>query len=382
MTTTDMSPPSTPTRRLLRRSRTDRVGAGVAGGLGEYFGVDPVLFRVLFATAAFFGGAGVLAYLLAWAAIPEEGTEHARVDDWVAALRRNRVPIWLIALAAGVLFWVVAFSWWAPGRFVPVAIVVIVLVAVLGRNARRSPPPVEPAPVSLVKEGHEPPADRPTWMQETREWFNESREARRERVRRAFPVRIATLLVLVGTLVTLGLVDAARGVLLPVYFWATLGIVGVGLLVGVALRRTPWGLSVLLVPAIVGVVAFAGSHASFHDGVGSQNWTPTSSLSSSYDLAFGSATLDLSSLEPQSGPRTVDMDIAAGRVEIVAPKKMQLTVQANVRFGVVTVDNETVDQGDHGVGISRTIVPPANATGQPITVDVHLAEGQVMVIRR
>ncbi|MDQ1461292.1 MAG: hypothetical protein QOI08_2776, partial [Actinomycetota bacterium] len=39
-------------QRLLRRSRTDRVGAGVAGGLGEYFSVDPVLFRVLFATAA------------------------------------------------------------------------------------------------------------------------------------------------------------------------------------------------------------------------------------------------------------------------------------------------------------------------------------------
>ena len=47
--------------RLLRRSDRNRVAAGVAGGLGEYFGVDPVLFRVLFAVGAFFGGAGILA---------------------------------------------------------------------------------------------------------------------------------------------------------------------------------------------------------------------------------------------------------------------------------------------------------------------------------
>src|SRR3954452_21085063 len=122
MTTTDtvdMTPPAagTPPVRRLRRSSTDRIGAGVAGGLGDYFAVDPVLFRVLFATAAFFGGAGVLGYLLAWAAIPEAGTEAAPIDGWVAALRRRRIPFWLVAVAAGTLFWVVAFSWWAPGPF-------------------------------------------------------------------------------------------------------------------------------------------------------------------------------------------------------------------------------------------------------------------------
>jgi phage shock protein PspC (stress-responsive transcriptional regulator) len=87
-----MQPPSAPTHRLLRRSRTGRVGAGVAAGLGEYFGLDPVLFRVLFATSAFFGGAGILAYLLAWAAIPEEGTESAPIDGWMGALRHRGRP--------------------------------------------------------------------------------------------------------------------------------------------------------------------------------------------------------------------------------------------------------------------------------------------------
>src|SRR5690348_3588736 len=115
-------------QRLLRRSSDDRVAAGVAGGLGEYFGVDPVLFRVLIATAAFFGGAGVLAYLVAWLAIPEQGTVNAPIDRFIAWLRRRHVPVWLVAVVAGVVLWAVAFSWWAPGRFFPIIAVVIVLV--------------------------------------------------------------------------------------------------------------------------------------------------------------------------------------------------------------------------------------------------------------
>jgi phage shock protein PspC (stress-responsive transcriptional regulator) len=50
--------------RTLTRSSTDRKVSGVAGGLGEYFGVDPVLFRIGFAVATLASGAGALAYLL------------------------------------------------------------------------------------------------------------------------------------------------------------------------------------------------------------------------------------------------------------------------------------------------------------------------------
>src|SRR6059058_4060602 len=120
MTTTDAMgtypplPPPAAGRRLLRRSRSNRVAAGVSSGLGEYFALDPVLFRVLFATSAFFGGAGLLAYLLAWAVIPDADTEHAAIDGWAAALRRHRIPVWAVALAAGAVLWLTAFSWWAP----------------------------------------------------------------------------------------------------------------------------------------------------------------------------------------------------------------------------------------------------------------------------
>ena len=59
-------------RRLLRSSN-DRVLAGVAGGLGRYFGIDPVVFRIGFALSLFLGGLGALAYLLLAVFVPTDG---------------------------------------------------------------------------------------------------------------------------------------------------------------------------------------------------------------------------------------------------------------------------------------------------------------------
>lgn len=73
----DHGTPTQPTVRRVTRSRTDRVFGGVCGGLGRYFGVDPVLLRVAAVALALSGGLGLVAYLIGWAVIPEdpEGTE-------------------------------------------------------------------------------------------------------------------------------------------------------------------------------------------------------------------------------------------------------------------------------------------------------------------
>lgn len=65
-------PPAPPAPARLVRSRDDRVIAGVAGGLGRYLGLDPVLIRLGFVVLVLAGGSGVLAYLVAWLVIPEE----------------------------------------------------------------------------------------------------------------------------------------------------------------------------------------------------------------------------------------------------------------------------------------------------------------------
>src|SRR5256714_9616979 len=61
--------------RRLKRSSTDRMLGGVAGGLGAYFGVDPLLFRIAFVISVLFGGAGLLAYIALVAFVPAEDGE-------------------------------------------------------------------------------------------------------------------------------------------------------------------------------------------------------------------------------------------------------------------------------------------------------------------
>ncbi len=58
--------------KKLYRSAKNRVLGGVCGGLGDYLNVDPVLLRVLWAVFFFFGGMGLLAYIIAWIIMPEE----------------------------------------------------------------------------------------------------------------------------------------------------------------------------------------------------------------------------------------------------------------------------------------------------------------------
>jgi phage shock protein C len=58
--------------RKLYRSQTNRVLAGVCGGLADYFGVDVTVIRVLFIAFAFIGGASLPIYLAMWIVVPRQ----------------------------------------------------------------------------------------------------------------------------------------------------------------------------------------------------------------------------------------------------------------------------------------------------------------------
>ncbi len=61
--------------KKLYRSVKEKMLGGVAGGLAEYFDIDPTLVRVLFVISLLFGGAGVIAYIILWIIVPEEPIE-------------------------------------------------------------------------------------------------------------------------------------------------------------------------------------------------------------------------------------------------------------------------------------------------------------------
>jgi phage shock protein PspC (stress-responsive transcriptional regulator) len=138
-------------KRLLRSS-SDRVVAGVAGGLGRYFGVDPVIFRIGFGLSVFFGGLGALAYLLLAVFVPTDGDpDRAQrfgrrlqgLGFWrglgLAAIA-VLVVMGLFALAGGAAF-AVALGWGVPVAIVIIAIGALLVVAAFRGGARWLIPP-------------------------------------------------------------------------------------------------------------------------------------------------------------------------------------------------------------------------------------------------
>jgi phage shock protein C len=78
--------------KVLVRPRAGRMIAGVCAGLADYTGIDVTMMRVLVAARAVItGGAGLLAYLVAWALIPNE-TEDLRVPDDMVSSPRGGPP--------------------------------------------------------------------------------------------------------------------------------------------------------------------------------------------------------------------------------------------------------------------------------------------------
>ena len=70
--------PAPPVRRQLRRSRTDRVVAGVCAGIAQQLDIDPLVVRIaVVAVTLISGGAAALAYLIAWMLIPRDETPPA-----------------------------------------------------------------------------------------------------------------------------------------------------------------------------------------------------------------------------------------------------------------------------------------------------------------
>jgi phage shock protein C len=69
--------------KRLYRSSENRLIAGVCGGISEYFDVDPTIIRIISVLVCLFGGAGILAYVVAIIIIPkrEGGTIHSSCSD-------------------------------------------------------------------------------------------------------------------------------------------------------------------------------------------------------------------------------------------------------------------------------------------------------------
>lgn len=133
-TTEETSEPQAP---RLTRSSTDKVVAGVCGGLGRYFSIDPIVFRITFVVLALAGwGGGVVLYLVGWLVMPEDDGSQPAYQTRPGAGARI-VGGALIAVGAVALL--DRFVPWLDKLILPLAVIAAGALIIWGGVRRDSP---------------------------------------------------------------------------------------------------------------------------------------------------------------------------------------------------------------------------------------------------
>jgi phage shock protein PspC (stress-responsive transcriptional regulator) len=324
----------TPSPRRLLRSRDDRVVGGVSGGLGKYFDVDPVFFRVGFVALAFLGGLGVFLYLAALLFVPTEESGGGEPP------RRSRTLTIAAAALLVVIGGAVVFDghWWFGGFFGPIGFLVIVGAAV--------------------------------W------WLIWGRSNTRPPSAGSTLTRIAlVLLVLVGSaalfVASAWASAAGGGVAVAVLVIAT------GALLVVAAFRG--GARWLVVPALAiaaGLGVVAAADIDLDGGYGERTYSPASlaQLPSSYDLGAGKLEVDLRDVD-FSGVRNLELDVGLGEAVLVVPRDLCVIADANVGAGYLRV----LDWDDGGVNVVWEDGRSSRAD-TALLVDAHVGLGALEVV--
>jgi phage shock protein PspC (stress-responsive transcriptional regulator) len=333
------SPAAAPGPRRLTRSRDDRLIAGVCGGLGRYFGIDPVIFRVAAVALIFLGGAGALLYLAAIFLVPNEGDD--QTGDRNLGQRGLAITgIVLLVVAAGVIFSHGPFHFWPAW---PLGVLILIGLAIW----------------SLVTAGRSSGGGT---------GGSDSPRKTGQRLLLGLLVLIASGAFAIGGawLAGAGSATAAGIVVL-----GAAAAVGVGAYFGFG----RW----LILPAIalaipVGIVSAAG--IDLHGGAGDRDYHPVSAeqLRSSYKLGAGRLLVDVRGTNLSSGDHPLKLRVGLGQAVLVVPSDVCVATKAHVGIGDVNSFEES-----HG-GIDVDWDDPRTAGTNPrIVLDANVGMGEVLV---
>jgi phage shock protein PspC (stress-responsive transcriptional regulator)/predicted membrane protein len=394
--TTDTSPPPAPphtARPPLRRSITDRKVAGVAGGLGRYFNVDPLIFRVVFVTLAIFGGSGLLLYAVGWLLVPEEGDNESEVSRLVNGRATTKiiggVLLGVVGLIAVGNFARTSFGFGGFAALVAIAIAIYLFSRsddrplVAPRQAPAQTPPVFSPPNAPGAYGQTPgtayataaPAAAPTQPIAHPPAVAPPTAGPRSPLGK---VTLSLALVAAGVLVAWDLAtthDVPAEVVLAV----CLAVVGLGLVVGGFAGRAR---RLIFVGALLVVATTAAgvSHVGLRGGIGDRSWAPRSvaAVHDTYRLGIGQARLDLSQVQFAPG-ETVNVAFrqGIGDLLIVLPAQVPVDVDTDVNAGSIRLPR---GPEQNGTSVHRRYVDPRDAAAV-ITIDAELGVGSLEVRR-
>jgi phage shock protein PspC (stress-responsive transcriptional regulator) len=419
----------------LHRSRRNRVLGGVAAGVGETYGIDAALVRVLWVLAAL-AGFGVPLYVVAWIALPYGDDEG--VLQGAERTREISLAVGLGLIALGVF---VAFDRVWPGR-PHIGHITWPLFLILGGLAilvlRRShdddrpaetpappspasgpPPPVASAPITAPTEpaapgaattspdaspgpgsvpppptwpspptapgswGVTPPAPPPppptsSWTQ-TGPWPTPPRPPRPPRPReRAFltPLALSVLLIGGGVVALLDAVDAVE-VNVAVVLAGALAFAGVVLIVSAFAGRAR---GLIAVGILLGIAAVATSALAvpLHGGWGDRAYHPTarSELEPEYRMSGGNLQLDLRDVPLENRTTRVAVTMGFGHMEIDVPTDVRVVVHARASAGSI----DLFGHQDDGLHVDTTRVADGTQPGV-LRLELRVGAGRIEVRR-
>jgi phage shock protein PspC (stress-responsive transcriptional regulator) len=422
--------------RQLRRTRDDRMIGGVCGGLGRYAGIDPIIFRIVLAALAIFGGVGLLLYALGWLLIPEDGTD---VSELHRLLQGHPSPGPIIAaIVVGVLgvITVTEVAYHRRGRF-EVLLILLAVIAVIAMTSRSrgvpptaptapfapqppygtppsygtqpsygtpSAPPTEtatppPAPTyqtaAYPAPGYAPPQysapqypaplgppagfspSRPVYTPPPGYVPPPPKPPRPPSF--LGPIAFSVGVVIVGVLFAL---NASHTIDLSAQaiFATSLLIVGLALVVGTWIGRARALIAFGVVLAIALALA-ASVDVPLRGGMGNRTYAPTSAsdIPTTYRLAIGHQTIDLTALNLAGKKVQVTSSVGIGEVDVRVPPNVRLVAHGRAGTGDVNIDGDN-NGGSH---VDRTLVLPAigTAVAGEIDLDLRVGLGRVYVDR-
>jgi phage shock protein PspC (stress-responsive transcriptional regulator) len=320
--------------RRLKRSGSDAVIGGVASGLGRYFGVDPILFRIGFVVLAFIGAAGVLAYLALLAFVPSDGGQ-----------RQTGTAGKAVAVAGTIVLGCVLVTFLSPPLFFfGPGLLVLALVGLAGVLLWRAL-------------GGSVAGD---------------------------PARTVGRLAL-AALIGVGILGAAVGVGLAAALGGGVVIAILAIVAGFALIGTAFvgGARWMIVPALalvlpLGVVAAAG--IKLDGGVGDRDYRPATmaQVHDKYNLGIGSLIVDLRDVDLPQGKTDLNVDVGLGEAVLYVPSDACVT--SNVKVGVGASD--VLDRDSDGADVHYVDDSSSAPSGRPeVHIDADVGVGVIEVVR-
>ena len=360
----------------MRRSKDDRMLAGVCAGAAKYLNVDPVVIRVVIAVLTFVGLSGLILYLAAWFLLPAED-EQSIAADWFN-LDKNEEQVRIVGLVGAAVLAALAivgdsqWAWWGlPWVLVPLGVLYWFFVVRPRRNGRGAPTDsgVSSALVAGPLDTAVLPAGHAAEQQPERK--------RQDKKPGSSALTGLTLSVAAIAVAITVLVDQSADVSWTTYIAVALGVVTAGVLVGTFFGRPGPLIPIGIVLAALLIVGSLMPSA----GTGEKVVNPTTAagVDGEYQHGLGALRVDLTDVDDveQLLGSTIRIENGAGDIRVTVPDDLNVAIDAKVDAGEIRAFGRRTN------GTDAALVHEPDDPGEPaLTLRIRQTFGGIEVIER